>query len=65
MAMDAMTLLTQQCDDEIAHLTRHIAEGKCATFDEYKYMSGRINGLTVARANIQALKQQLEQDDDE
>lgn len=62
--MDALDLLVQQTDEKIVLLREHVAEGKAATFEEYKRLCGEIRGLLIARGYALDLKQKLEHSDD-
>jgi len=62
--MDALDVIVQQTDEKIAQLKDHVAEGKAATFEEYKRLCGEIRGLLIARGYALDLKQRLEHSDD-
>lgn len=62
--MDALELLIQQADEKISQLKDHLAEGKAASYEEYKALCGEIRGLLIARGNTLDLKKNLESSDD-
>ena len=62
--MDAFEVLIQQTDEKIAQLKDHLAEGKAASFEEYKRLCGEIRGLLLARGYIVDLQQKMEYSDE-
>ena len=62
--MDVLDVLVQQPDDKLVQLRDHVAEGKAATFEEYKRLCGEIRGLLIARGYALDLKRKLEHSDD-
>lgn len=62
--MDALELLVQQADEKISQLKDHLAEGKAASYEEYKALCGEIRGLLIARGNTLDLKKNLEESDE-
>ena len=62
--MDALELLVQQADAKISQLKDHLAEGKAASYEEYKALCGEIRGLLIARGNALDLKKNLEESDE-
>ena len=62
--MDALELLVQQADEKISQLKDHLAEGKAASYEEYKALCGEIRGLLIARGNALDLKKNLEESDE-
>jgi hypothetical protein len=62
--MDALDLLVQQTDEKVAQLKDHLAEGKAASFEEYKRLCGEIRGLLTARGYVLDLRSKLENSDE-
>lgn len=62
--MDVLELLVQQADEKISQLKDHLAEGKAASYEEYKALCGEIRGLLIARGNALDLKKNLEESDE-
>ena len=62
--MDVLELLDQQADEKISQLKDHLAEGKAASYEEYKALCGEIRGLLIARGNALDLKKNLEESDE-
>ena len=62
--MNALELLVQQADEKITQLKDHLAEGKAASYEEYKSLCGEIRGLLTARQYILDLKQRMENSDE-
>ena len=62
--MNALELLVQQADEQITQLKDHLAEGKAASYEEYKSLCGEIRGLLIARGYTLDLKKNLEESDE-
>jgi len=62
--MDALELLVQQADEKITQLKDHLAEGRAASYEEYKSLCGEIRGLLIARGYTLDLKKNLEESDE-
>lgn len=62
--MNALELLVQQADEKITQLKDHLAEGKAASYEEYKSLCGEIRGLLIARGYTLDLKKNLEESDE-
>ena len=62
--MDALEILIQQADEKITQLKDYLAEGKAASYEEYKALCGEIRGLLIARGNALDLKKNLEESDE-
>jgi hypothetical protein len=62
--MDAFDLLIQQTDEKITQLKDHLAEGKAASYEEYKRLCGEIRGLLTARGYTLDLRNKLENSDE-
>lgn len=62
--MDIFEVLIEQADDKVTQLKDYLAEGKAATYEEYKALCGEIKGLLIARGNVLDLKQKAENSDE-
>ena len=51
-----------QLNDQKASLTGDLASGRAGSFEEYKSMTGRIEGLTQAIATIKESAQKYERE---
>jgi len=57
-------VLVQKLHEVAANYEKDILEGRCATFDEYKYNSGVLRGLAGAVEIAKDLANLTEEDDD-
>ena len=62
--MNAFEILIKQADEKIEQLKDYLAEGKAASFEEYKKLCGEVRGLLIMRGYTLDLKQRLENSDD-
>ena len=62
--MDALEIIVQQTDEKVSQLKDHLAEGRAASYEEYKALCGEIRGLLIARGNTLDLKKNLEESDE-
>lgn len=62
--MDALDVLIQQADEKVTQLKDYLAEGKAASYEEYKALCGEVRGLLIARGNALDLKKNLEESDE-
>lgn len=62
--MDALSILVQQADEKVEQLKDYLAEGKAASFEEYKSLCGEIRGLLIMRGYTLDLKKNLEESDE-
>ena len=62
--MDVFEILIKQADEKIEQLKDYLAEGKAASFEEYKKLCGEVRGLLIMRGYTLDLKQRLENSDD-
>lgn len=62
--MDALEIIVQQTDEKISQLKDHLAEGRAASFEEYKALCGEIRGLLIVRGYALDLKKNLEESDE-
>lgn len=57
--------LKNQLRDELAFLTETVSLGRCASFEDYQHLCGKIQGLLRAEQFITDLAQNLEKAADE
>ena len=62
--MNAFEILIKQADEKIEQLKDYLAEGKAASFEEYKKLCGEVRGLLIMRGYTLDLKQRMENADD-
>jgi hypothetical protein len=62
--MDVFEILIKQADEKIEQLKDYLAEGKAASFEEYKKLCGEVRGLLIMRGYTLDLKQRMENADD-
>jgi hypothetical protein len=62
--MSALELVVQQADEKILQLKDYLAEGRAASYEEYKSLCGEIRGLLIARGYTLDLKKNLEESDE-
>lgn len=62
--MDALDVLIQQADEKVTQLKDYLAEGKAASYEDYKALCGEVRGLLIARGNALDLKKNLEESDE-
>jgi hypothetical protein len=62
--MTVLDVLIPQIDEKVQTLKEHLAEGKAASFEEYKRLCGEIRGLLTARSYALDLKSNMENMDD-
>ena len=62
--MDVFEILIKQADEKIEQLKDYLAEGKAASFEEYKKLCGEVRGLLIMRGYTLDLKQTMENSDD-
>jgi hypothetical protein len=46
----------KELEEVIARQSEHIAHGGAETLEEYKYVTGRINGLSIALERLKELQ---------
>lgn len=52
MGDTVIELFEEYLDDAIEEIKFSVASGRCATFEDYKYMTGTIHGLEQAKLII-------------
>lgn len=62
--MDALEIIVQQADEKVSQLKDYLAEGRAASYEEYKSLCGEIRGLLIARGYTLDLKKNLEESDE-
>ena len=65
--MDEQTvigLLVKQIDEGRARCAEAITAGACADFAAYRELCGRIQGLDIARRNLQEMEVRLRRDEE-
>lgn len=62
--MTEIDVLLPQIDEKVSQLKEHLAEGKAASFEEYKRLCGEIRGLLTARGYALDLKSAMENMDE-
>ena len=62
--MNGFEVLIQLADEKFEQIKVWLAEGKAASFEEYKKLCGEIRGLLIMRGYTLDLKQRLETSDD-
>ena len=62
--MDAFDVLVQELDRELVQKRDWVASGQAKDFADYQRMCGEIHGLLLARQEILALKQKMENSDE-
>ena len=62
--MDVFEILIKQADEKIEQLKDYLAEGKAASFEEYKKLCGEVRGLLIMRGYTLDLKHRMENADD-
>lgn len=63
--MNAIEWLIQQINDEVELRNSALCQGKVESFDEYKRLCGEARGLLIAKELTLALKDKMENSDDE
>ena len=63
--MVELSKLVKELDGMVDQYTGHMARGSAATFEHYKYLVGKIEGLLEARKLINDLISNIEKDDDD
>lgn len=58
------SVLLAELQDRMQMLTEALAQGKCPTIEEYRYMCGQLRGLEAACGLIEDLKKRMENSDD-
>jgi hypothetical protein len=62
--MDALDVLVQELDRELAQKRDWVASGQAKDFADYQRMCGEIHGLLIARQEVLDLKQKMERSDE-
>ena len=62
--MDALDVLVQELDRELAQKRDWVASGQAKDFADYQRMCGEIHGLLIARQEVLDLKQKMEHSDE-
>ena len=62
--MDAADVLVQGLDKEVESRRDWVSSGQAKDFADYQRMCGEIHGLLLARQEILALKQKMENSDE-
>ncbi len=62
--MNILDVAVKQLDEKSQQLQDVVCGNKISSFEEYKYLSGEIQGLLIARGYLLDLKDQMEQYDD-
>lgn len=62
--MDAADVLVQGLDKDVESRRDWVASGQAKDFADYQRMCGEIHGLLLARQEILALKQKMENSDE-
>ena len=63
--MVELSKLVKELDGMVDQYTGHMARGSATTFEHYKYLVGKIEGLLEARKLINDLISNIEKDDDD
>jgi hypothetical protein len=62
--MNALEVLIQELDRNIAQKREWVASGQAKDFADYQRMCGEIHGLLLARQDITDLRQTMEHSDE-
>ena len=64
MAKSAFQVLIDKVNEDISSLSESLGSGGAKDFAEYRYIVGRIRGLSSARNHIEALNKSYMEDED-
>lgn len=59
-----LKFLADKLEDDIKRISDDIALGKCADLAAYKYSSGTVRGLMIAKNHIVELAERIKADDE-
>lgn len=61
LATNAMTTLLTIFREQRRDMTEFLAGGGCKDFDNYKHVTGKIEGLAIAERELRDISQRLEE----
>ena len=61
MAIDLFDIIIKDIDVALASYKEATATGRPSSYDEYRYMCGKINGVQMLRDRVLELRQSLEE----
>ncbi len=64
MAKSAFQVLIDKIDEEITSLSESLGSGGAKDFAEYRYIVGKIRGLSSAKYHIEVLNKSYMEDED-
>lgn len=64
MIQEFAQTLRKQLNDDIEHLRDSAGDGECRSFEDYKHLTGRIQGLLQARKFLNDLAKKAQQHDE-
>lgn len=65
MIKEFAEVLRKKLHEEISNYTGDLERGQPASYDEYKKLVGRIEGLRIAEKSLMELVKRVETDDDD
>lgn len=66
MIRETIKAANEEMDKEVGLLAEKLLSGSCSSYDHYKHLCGRIQGLRQAQEiNKQALQRTMDHDDDD
>lgn len=65
MIKEFTRVLSLEIDKEVELVMEHLKFGRCRGHDEYKHLTGEIQGLLRAKEHLLALAKRAETDDDD
>lgn len=64
MRHDLKVLLLKEIDESLAQRRDYLLNGKCATFEDYRRVTGLIEGLNISKNVIESVFERLKVDPD-
>jgi hypothetical protein len=65
MDMKLLEVLNGKLAERIGDITGFVANGRCTSFEHYKELVGRVQGLAAAQLEINDLVRNIKESDDE
>ena len=59
-----LEVLLEKVRDDLAARRNAMADGQCASFEQYKELAGTIRGLVIAERHITDLARNMDEDND-
>lgn len=64
MARDLFDVVFKEIDEALGSYKEAVSTGRPTSFDDYRFMCGKIVGLQTLRNRVQELQQSLEESDE-